>query len=364
MRIHKYLMFHKNFRVKLYLLCSLIFALFLCTLQTLFADISTLERIAEAEREVSYVGIRLKTFIWSRGTRAFEEYIIHKPGDTSYRKVVSVVGERRSLGTSQDGNEHRRDNRRRGGDENNRDNREREQERSRWRQVKSPFSKKEIELIAQNYNIEKRPSGEKIADYDIDILTISPKFAGRPTKHLFYARENGIILRVEDLDAEGVLREMSVYTRISFDPETVERKWQDSEKEIKQGPQRSYSISLTEAEKIIGTQPIQPAYLPPGFQLQDVHSIKDRKNTIHLIYTDGLLGFSMFETTRNQAHRGSRRGEETEVIDGTPVRKRQRGPTYTFSWTATDIHFYLFGAMPASEMQKVVESIIHEANKK
>ena len=366
MLTHKYLMFHKYLRVKLSPLYGLILAFSLCVSDTLFADISTLERIAEAEREVSYVGIRLKTFISSRGTRTFEEYVIHKPGDTSYRKLVSEVGGRQSLGATQDRTERRRDDRRRGRDANNRDDRRTEQERNRWRQVKSPFPEKEIQLIAKNYNLEHNPSDEKIADYDIDILIISPKFVGRPTKHIFFARDNGVILRVEDLDPEGVLREMSVYTRISFDPETVERKWKKFQQEIQPEPQRSSSISLAKAEKVLETKPIQPAYLPPGFQLEDVHNIKGRKNTIHLIYTDGLLGFSIFETTDEPTRRDRDRHRGSDVIEikGTHVHKHQRGPTYAFSWSSGDIHFFLFGAMPATEMEQVVQSIIQKTNKK
>ncbi len=366
MLTHKYLMCHKYFRVKLSPLYGLILAFSLCVSDTLFAGISTLERIAEAEREVSYVGIRLKTFISSRGTRTFEEYVIHKPGDTSYRKVISEVGGRQSLGAAQDRTERQRDDRRRGREENNREARRREPERNRWRQVKSPFPEKEIQLIAKNYNLEHSPSDEKIADYDIDLLIISPKFAGRPTKHIFFARENGVILRVEDLDPQGVLREMSVYTRISFDPETVERKWQKFQQKIQPEPQRSSPISLAKAEKILETKPIQPAYLPPGFQLEDVHNIKDRKNTIHLIYTDGLLGFSIFETTteRTRRDRDRRRGSDVIEIESTHVHKHQRGPTYAFSWSSENIHFFLFGAMPPTEMELVVQSIIRKTNEK
>ena len=79
MRIHKYLILH-----------SAVLAFLLWTSHTLLADLSTLERIAEAERKVSYVGLRLKTFSSSRGTRTFEEVIIHKSVDASYRKVVSI----------------------------------------------------------------------------------------------------------------------------------------------------------------------------------------------------------------------------------------------------------------------------------
>lgn len=366
MLTHKYLMFHKYFRIKVSPLYGLILAFSLCVSDTLFADISTLERIAEAEREVSYVGIRLKTFISSRGTRTFEEYVIHKPGDTSYRKLVSEVGGRQSLGATQDRTERRRDDRRRGRDANNRDDLRREQERNRWRQVKSPFPEKEIQLIAKNYNLEHNSSDEKIADYDIDILIITPKFVGRPTKHIFFARDNGVILRVEDLDPEGVLREMSVYTRISFDPETVERKWQKFQQEIQPETPHNPSITLAAVEKILKVKPIQPEYLPPGFQLQDIHHIKNRAQTIHLIYSDGLLGFSIFETTNKRVNHANTRRRGSNIIDmsGTNVYKHQRGPTAAYNWSAGGINFFLFGAMPATEMEQVVQSIIQKTNKK
>ena len=92
--------------------------------------------------------------------------------------------------------EHRNDNRRKDDNEDRKDRRERNRNRSEWRQVESPFSKKQIELIAQNYNLEVSPSTEKIANHETDILTITPKFADRPTKRIFFARGNSVILRV------------------------------------------------------------------------------------------------------------------------------------------------------------------------
>ena len=362
MRICKYLIFDKDLRIKLSLLCSTILAFLLSAPQTLFADTETLERIAKAEGEISYVGVRLKTFISSRGTKTFEELVIHKSPDIFYAKELSEVGAPKQLEDSR-GDRDRRDNRRRDRDENHRNGWERQ---IRWRQSKNLFSEKEVQLIAQNYNLEKSSSTEKIANYETDILTITPKFANRPTKRIFFARENGAILRVEDLDAESVLRAMSVYTRISFDPEVVERKWTAFKKEIKPEPQRSFPISLAEAEKVLKTKPIQPAYLPPGFQLQDIHNIKDRKNTIHLIYADGLLGFSIFETTDKRVGRRSerRRGSDVIEIEGTYVHKHQRGPTHAFSWSSGNIHFFLFGAMPPTEMEQVVQSIIQKTNER
>jgi len=354
MRIHKYLILH-----------SAILAFLLWTPHTLFADIGTLERIAEAERKVSYVGLRLKTFSSSRGTRTFEEVVIHKSIDASYRKVVSIVGERQSSEGSRNSDERQSDNRRRNNNENRRDRQETNRDRHEWRQARSQFSKEEIELIAQNYNLEESASTEKIVSYETNILTITPKFAGRPTKRIFFASKNGVILRVEDLDAEGVLQEMFVYTRISFNPETVEDKWKIFEKEIKPRPPRSSSISLAEAEKVLKIKPVQPEYLPPGFQLKDIRIIKIRENdSILLEYTDGLVNFTLFEKTGNPPRiRDRDRREETEVeLGGITVYKRLFRGTDTFRWSGAKIHFFLIGAIPTAEMQKVVESIIQKTN--
>jgi negative regulator of sigma E activity len=368
MRAHKHLNLHKDMRFKCNPLWSAaVLAILLWAPQTLLADTSTLERIVEAEHKVGYVGVRLRTSSSSRGTRTFEELVIHIPGDASYRKVVSVVGERRSVNGQPNRDERQNDSRQRDNNENRRDRPERNRDRNEWRQVRSPFSEKEIKLIAQNYNLEKCPSEEKIADYETDILIISPKFAGRPTKHIYFARENGAILRVEDLDAEGILREMFVYNRISFNLEAVRKKWETLQKEIKPQPRRSRPSSLVEAKKILKTKPIQPEYVPAGFQLQGVRSINRRENdTIFLEYTDGLVNFTLFEETGKAPQPGSRerRGATKIDIGGTTVYKHRLGPTDAFRWTTSDIHFLLLGAMPAAEMQKVVKSIIHKTKKK
>lgn len=367
MQTHKHLILHRDGRSKHHLLWSAVLAVLLWTPHTLFADVSTLERIAEAERKVSYVGLRVKTFSSSRGTRTFEEVVIHKSADVSYRRVVSAVGERHSHEGSRSRDERRNDNRRRDDNENRGDRRERNRDRSEWRQVRSQFSKKQIELIAQNYNLEESESEEKIAGHETNILTITPKFADRPTKRIFFARENGAILRVEDLDAEGVLREMFVYNRISFDPEAVERKWKVVKNKIKQRPPRSDPISLADAEKILKTKPVQPEYLPSGFQLQEVRSIRSKeKDSILLEYTDGLVTFTLFEKGGKPPRLSDRqRGEESEIeLKGKKVYKHRFGSTEAFRWSEAKIHFFLIGAIPTPEMQKVVESIIHKTKEK
>ncbi len=343
---------------------------------SLFADIATLDRIAKAEREIGYVGVRLKTTSTSRGALTMTEFVIHKSAESSYKKVLDVVGERKSgkpertRKQQREGNaeNNRRRSRNRRGDESDNESsrRNRNREFHRWRRDRSQFSTKEIELIAKNYHLETRTSDEKIADYETDLLIITPKLPGRPTKYISFARENGIILQVKDLDSEDTLREMFVYTWISFEPETMKHKWEAHEQEIKPEPRRNQSISLDEAESRLKCELVQPDYLPMGFQLQDVQVIKDRKATVYLIYTDGLLGFSLFETTQPPTRWSGepRKGWRTLELSGTTVYKHERGLTHAFGWASGDIDFFLLSEMPAHEMLKVIESIIHITKKK
>lgn len=365
MRTYKYLIPRKGFRFKGIPLWFTVLAGFLWGPHLLFADITVLERIVEAERTVHYIGASLRTSSSPRGMRTFEEHVIHVPGDASYRKLLSVVGERKPSSDQQNSDERQRNDRRRERDGNDRNNRRREQ--SKWRQVRIPFSEETIKLIGQNYNLEHQPSDEKIVNHETDLLIISPKFAGRPTKHIFFARENGVILRVEDYDVDGVLREIFVYTRISFNAKAVDAKWKTIEKDIRPTQRRSRPSSLIEAEKILKTQPVQPEYVPPGFRLQEVRSIKrGENNTIFLKYTDGLVDFTLFEETGKPPQPGprERRGETQIDIGGTTVYKHRFGPTDAFRWTTSDVHFTLLGEIPTAEMQKVVGSIINKANVK
>ena len=339
--------------------CFLTLTISLLAANYLFADVAALERIAKAEQDVSYVGLRLRTYSSSRGARTMEEIVIHKSVEFSYRKVESVIGEQRPV-NEESNRQRRRDDR-----DGDREDRRRPRE-FRWERQRSQFSQEQIKLIAQNYDLERRRWGEKIAGHETDLLIIKPKFAGRPTKHIFFARKNGVILRVEDLDAAGVLRRMFVYTRISFDSEVVKKKWESLKEDIKPEPSRPRpTILLDDAKKILKKKPIQPQYLPPGFQLQGMYKRQFGGNYVQLKYTDGMLDFNIFQTTDKISRREGRNRDETKIqIDGISVRKNQRGPTYTYGWSSGDTHFFLLCEIPAKEIEKVVKSIIQQAVKK
>ena len=111
---------------------SSVISLTLCL--TLSADIDLLKEIVEAEHELSYVGVRLRTY----RSRTLEEVVIHESEKDTYRKTISILGEEKSI---DEGNQRER----RGGDR--RRGRDRE---DRWERQRSQFSISEIRLIAEN----------------------------------------------------------------------------------------------------------------------------------------------------------------------------------------------------------------------
>ena len=348
----------------IYVFCYITLFVFFLTSSCLFANVDTLKRIADAESETAYVGLRLKTSSTSHGARTVEEFVIHRSAEESYRRFVSVVGSPKSI-TEENGGDKKQENR----DKNERSRRSRE---FRWDRHSSQFSVKAIELIAHNYELELRHWGEKIAGHETDLLIIKPKHPNRSTKHIYFARKNGVILRVEDLDAAGILRNMFVYTRISFDPKAVDVKWDKVKEDIKPQPWHNRPvITLSQAGKILKKKPIQPTYLPAGFKLQGIYKRQFRGIHIQLKYTDGLLDISLFETKNEvrseSTDRPSNRGERNRQvpvikIGETSVYKGQRGSDYIFNWRKDGVLFTILSPIPPSELQKVAESIIVKAD--
>ncbi len=332
------------------LICLSILTFWLSPANLPFADVDTLCRIAEAQRDVSYVGVRLKTIGTSNGTRTMEVLVIHKSAEHSYRKVLSIVGEKQPVEREQGRGTHEKNRRRRSR------NRDRARKLGEWERNRSQFSKKEIELLSQNYQLELEHLSDKTLNYETALLAIKPKLPGRPAKYITFARKNGVILEVKDLDSEGTLREMFAYTRLSFDPEVVQTQWQKYQNEIHVAPRRSQPISYENANALLNGKLVLPAYLPAGFQLLELRWIKDRERAIHLTYTDGLLGFSIFETIGSRM-RGDRRGKKID-IGGTTLYRHKRGHEDVFIWSRADIVFFLYGAVPSPEKLKVVKSII------
>lgn len=339
------------------------------------------QRLKSAEGDVSYVGKRL-TISWAYdGCFAREELVVHQPPSTHLVKMVAPLKEGYRPKTRGDWRK-----RGRAGSKSEAPIRRHFEGRMFFRpphKIVERLSKDNSELLVQNYSLEYHASEERIAGYKTNLLTIAPlpEIEDRPSKRIWIAADNGIILRAEVLDAKGKLRFLSVYTQISFQPEKIQgalAEFQYKEKfKTDDSPRRGKSISLSDAQKALDNRLVLPAYLPPGFKLQQITqiefgpkramSLRAPRPTIHLRYTDGLMEFSLFESKAKppRKQRGAkthpRKGVRLKQFHGTPVEIMKRHQTLILKWFQGEINFALISELDQPEIIRIAKSLIPDA---
>ena len=340
--------------------------------QKTFAEI--LQRIRTAEREVDYVGKRISISWTPAGCLAREELIVHQSPSTHFVKILTPQGENHLLGPMEGLRKRRealRHRERRGKLTQREGFIKRRLERGFFSEQRQgsieSMSQEDIQLLTQNYTFQYTAS-EEIAGYETDLLAISSRFEGPPTKHVWIAEGTGIILRHEELDAHGNLGFLSVYTQISFQPEHVRGEltaFREKTESPTEKPNPIKVVSLAEAQEAFKHQLIVPDYLPQGFQLQSVGLMKFRpKSTVHLRYTDGLMVLSLFEEPRGKRPRERRkrgpegRGVRHRRIHDTPVQIIDHQQIRILRWSQGKIGLTLIGKLNRSEMIRIAESLI------
>lgn len=339
------------------------------------------QRLKSAQREVSYVGKRL-TISWTYdGCFAREELVVQQPPSTHLVKMVAPLEE--SLRPKSRGGWRKRG---RAGSKSEAPIRRHFEGMLFFRpphKIADRLSQDNLDLLVQNYKLEYRAFEERIAGYKTNLLTIAPlpEIEDRPTKRIWIGAENGIILRAEVIDGNGKLRLLSVYTQVSFQPEKIQdalAKFQYKEKfRAGDAPRRGKSMSLPEAQKALDNQLVLPAYLPPGFKLQQITqiefspkramSLRTPRPTIHLRYSDGLMEFSLFETKgkpsrlRRSAKNRTSRGVRLKQFHGTPVEIMKRHQTLILKWFQGEVNFALISELDQPEIIRIAKSLISDA---
>ena len=327
--------------------------------QSTSADI--LERITSAQGEVSYVGKRI-TISWGREEGdAREELVVHQPPSIHFVRPLTPHGRRRSSA-------HRRN---RPDSEKNGLNSERKHRDRRFNSRDSRrssgrffppraelLSRKNMALLIQNYDVTLSDTSEEFAGHETNLLVVKSKFNKGVIRRIWVAKDRAVILRSEELDDNGNLRSMSVYTQISFDEEHVAAAL--SGEKPPSDKRRGEHVSLEEARTAFGKLFIQPSYLPKGFELQSVRLMKfDTKPTVHLQYTDGLVMFSLFEEeSPDFSERSNSSRMRVEQIDDTPVKIMARRRLTILQWSQEKVGLTLIGELNQSEMIRIATSMI------
>ncbi len=189
---------------------------------------------------------------------------------------------------------------------------------------------------------------ERMAGHDTRIVTITPRDAYRYGYRLWLEAANGMPLKSDLIDAQGVAVEQMMFTSIQF---------------LAQIPEQLLQTSLSSAGFVwhrdadeTGETPLekptwQVTRLPDGFMLthHSRHPMPDSKGVAeHLVYGDALASLSVFI---EQA------GDDKKMLNGVS----RMGAANAYGTLVDGYHVTVVGEVPAATVRMVGESLRHQA---
>lgn len=200
--------------------------------------------------------------------------------------------------------------------------------------------------LAKYYQIALGQS-ERMAGYDTRIITITPRDAYRYGYRLWLDSTNGMPLKSDLIDEQGVAVEQMMFTSIEFLPHIPEQLLQTS--------LNSTGFVWHRDADETGETPLektdwQVTHLPDGFMLthHSRHPMPDSKGVAeHLVFGDTLASLSVFI---EQA------GDDKKMLNGVS----HMGAANAYGARVDGYHVTVVGEVPAATVRMVGESIRHQ----
>lgn len=217
-----------------------------------------------------------------------------------------------------------------------------------------------LDLLLANYAASLAGSG-RVAGRSADIVAVTPRRRGNPSKKLWIDRGTGVILRSEDRSASGELRSRTEFTAIrcgasapsaAFEPTAdIGPAWTTKE--------RDRELTQAELQKAVGLRVVPPQYLPPGYvpDGMNVYSCACGcgHKAAHLRYTDGLNSISVFETPAHPACGSAACSVHCPTTGRCQVRDARQARVATASSGTRSI--VVVADLPEEEIARVAKSI-------
>lgn len=248
-------------------------------------------------------------------------------------------------------------------------------------------------LLMKNYNVRVIDGGS-VADRNTYLIEINPKMNNRPSRKVWIDAEKSIPLKSELYDAQKMLRRLTTYSKINFNPSIDDRLFQNPRKfwDIRKrpsGPPKGEEVwnynqgkpNINEIREKIKIDTKIFEQLPGGFALQSINVLKfDKANNVHLIYTDGLTALSVFQSPFREPpggppNKGRRREDrpppppqspppgpekvEKININGVLCDIIVKGPVTILRWNKSGLYFTLISEIDRKDIVKITSVFIH-----
>ncbi len=216
----------------------------------------------------------------------------------------------------------------------------------------------EFDQLQENYELSLSPGG-LVAGRPCWKLELRKREGQVLARRLWIDKAKSLILKSETFRPDGSLKESVLFTRLKFVAK------QDAAKFVFSPPpgtavvQRAAPdyLALDEA-KTAGLKPQLPAWLPSGYVFESLDVMaKGKSRILHCRFSDGLSAISLFEgSSRMRLNFGKSQKQRVKLAIGRGT-LTETAEGNVLSWTFGGRRFILVGAVSASTLQKMAESV-------
>ena len=202
----------------------------------------------------------------------------------------------------------------------------------------------QISILKENYSVRQEEETE-VAGYHAHAVVFQPKDNLRYTRKMWAHNDSGLLLKAAVLDDRGYIIEQYAFMQLSING-NIDRKWISREKLSALEPQPQSAPRPT-GEPMLPPSGWQVDALPSGFKkiMEMRRLFRDSKEPIiHLVFSDGLAGISVFIEKVNG---------QTRLNSGLAG----QGAVHVYNRIVADSLVTVVGEVPARTVIQVADSV-------
>jgi MucB/RseB family protein len=212
-----------------------------------------------------------------------------------------------------------------------------------WRSATQP----DVPAPSQKWELTLR-DGPVVAARTTRQVDAADRDQGRVRERLYFDASTGILLRREQLDRRGDIVRAVGFVSIG---ETAGAVFGVVSAEAPRAPLRSAARQPQSIESV-GTPFRAPSTAGDGFRLTGRY--RDEADTVHLFYSDGLFGVSVFEQEGELDSTGLPAGGETRTVAGHDARRYRTPAGVVTIWESDEVVYTAVADAPDDQVDDLL----------
>ena len=167
------------------------------------------------------------------------------------------------------------------------------------RQIRRAFPAllpEQISTLKENYSVRREEEGE-VAGHHVHTVVFQPKDNLRYTRKMWAHYDSGLLLKATVMDDHGYIIEQYAFMQVNING-NIDRKWITKDKPSSADPDlQPQPMPLSRVEQLMESNGWQVDAMPAGFKKileMRRHFRENKEPVIHMVYSDGLAGISVF----------------------------------------------------------------------